>query len=450
MSDTPDIHTRWQAYREYKGSGIEWLGAIPSQWNVRKLKMVADVQTSGVDKLTKDDEIAVELCNYTDVYYRDFITRDIEFMKATATKSEISRFELKKGDVIITKDSESANDIGIPSVVAEDLPGVLCAYHLALIRPYKPQMNGFYLCRSFMSEPLSGQFEVGANGVTRFGLPQKAIKDMIVLVPPPEEQRAIAIFLERETAKINELIATKHTFIERLKEKRSALISQAVTHGLNPDAPMKDSNVDWIGQIPKHWKAVRIKMLCQIGRGASPRPIDNPDYFDDDGEYAWVRIADVTASERYLETTTQRLSNLGKSLSVPLEPGEIFLSIAGSVGKAIITRIKCCIHDGFVYFKNLKQNKEFMYYVFSGGELYKGIGKQGTQLNLNTQIVGNIVIPVPPQNEQREIVKFLDRETEKLDQLIPKTQATIDTLIEYRTALISAAVTGAIDVRDEI
>ncbi len=122
----------------------------------------------------------------------------------------------------------------------------------------------------------------------------------------------------------------------------------------------KDSGIDWLGEIPEHWQALKTKRLTAIKRGASPRPIDDPKYFDNDGEYAWVRIADVTASERYLETTTQRLSELGKSFSVPLEPGKLFLSIAGSVGKPIITKIKCCIHDGFVYFPDLKVNEEFL------------------------------------------------------------------------------------------
>lgn len=121
----------------------------------------------------------------------------------------------------------------------------------------------------------------------------------------------------------------------------------------------KPSRVEWIGEIPKHWDFLRIKRLTNIKRGASPRPIDDPKYFDDNGEFAWVRIADVTASERYLESTTQVLSELGSSLSVKRYPGDFFLSIAGTVGKPIITKIKCCIHDGFVWFPNLKANPEY-------------------------------------------------------------------------------------------
>ncbi len=207
----------------------------------------------------------------------------------------------------------------------------------------------------------------------------------------------------------------------------------------------KDSGVEWLGEIPEHWQSLKIKRLTAIKRGASPRPIDDPKYFDDDGEYAWVRIADVTASERYLETTTQKVSQLGKSFSVPLEPGKLFLSIAGSVGKPIITKIKCCIHDGFVYFPDLKVNEEFIYYIFNSGQPYLGLGKLGTQLNLNTETVGAITIGLPPLDEQETIARFLDYKTKQIDDLIAKKEALIEKLDEKRTALISHAVTKGLD-----
>jgi type I restriction enzyme S subunit len=212
---------------------------------------------------------------------------------------------------------------------------------------------------------------------------------------------------------------------------------------------MKDSGTEWLGEIPAHWDVRKVKRLCLVRRGASPRPIEDPIYFDDHGEYAWVRIADVTASEGYLERTAQRLSELGKSKSVALEPGELFVSIAATVGKPIITNIKCCIHDGFVYFVGLRENREYLYYLFSCGEPYKGLGKLGTQLNLNTDTIGDIYLPRPSLAEQEAIVLFLHAETAKLDALIAKIGDAIDRLKELRAALISAAVTGKIDVREE-
>jgi type I restriction enzyme, S subunit len=207
----------------------------------------------------------------------------------------------------------------------------------------------------------------------------------------------------------------------------------------------KDSGVEWLSVIPDHWEAIKIKHLSQIKRGASPRPIDDQRYFDNDGKYAWVRIADVTASGRYLTTTTQRLSNLGSSLSVKLEPGEIFLSIAGTVGKPCIAGMKICIHDGFVYFPSLNIPVSFLYYVFAGGEAYKGLGKFGTQLNLNTDTVGDIKIGCPSIDDIEQITAFLDRETGKLDELIAKQQDLIALLEEKRQAVISHAVTKGLN-----
>ena len=155
----------------------------------------------------------------------------------------------------------------------------------------------------------------------------------------------------------------------------------------------KDSGVAWLGEVPGHWEVKSIKWLSPVQRGASPRPIDDPKYFDDEGEYAWVRIADVSASDGMLRDTTQRLSDLGSSLSVKINPGELFISIAGTVGKPCISAIKACIHDGFVYFPTLQIPPIFLYRIFEAGICYGGLGKFGTQLNLNTDTIGSIRHP---------------------------------------------------------
>lgn len=205
----------------------------------------------------------------------------------------------------------------------------------------------------------------------------------------------------------------------------------------------KDSGIEWIGEIPSHWKVKKIKRLSPVKRGASPRPIDDPKYFDENGDYAWVRIADVSASERYLENTTQTLSDLGASLSVKREPNDFFLSIAGTVGKPIITKIKCCIHDGFVYFPDLKINPEYLYYIFSTGLSYQGLGKWGTQLNLNTDTVGEIFIPIPKEIDN--IIDYLDRKTTEIDELIADKKRLLELYEEEKTAIINQAVTKGIN-----
>ena len=216
---------------------------------------------------------------------------------------------------------------------------------------------------------------------------------------------------------------------------------------LEPYPAYKPSGVEWLGAVPEHWDVRRVKSLSLVKRGASPRPIADPKYFDGHGEYAWVRIADVTASSRYLERTTQRLSVLGQSLSVPLEPGTLFLSIAGSVGKPIITRIKCCIHDGFVYFPQFTGDVEFLCRIFACGAPFARLGKLGTQLNLNTDTVGNISLGWPPSEEQAAIVRFLDHADRRIRRYLRAKQKLITLLEEQKQAIIHQAVTGQIDVR---
>jgi len=209
----------------------------------------------------------------------------------------------------------------------------------------------------------------------------------------------------------------------------------------------RESRIEWLGKCPAHWDVIAIKQLTPVRRGASPRPIQDPKYFDDEGEYSWVRIADVTANNHYLEETTQRLSALGKSLSVPLEPGSLFLSIAGSVGKPMIANIKCCIHDGFVYFPYYQHDTEFLYYIFECGQAFLGLGKLGTQLNLNTDTVGSIKIGLPPIEEQQKIASFLACKTAQIDHLIEKKQELIEKLQEQRSSIITTAVTRGVNAQ---
>ena len=208
----------------------------------------------------------------------------------------------------------------------------------------------------------------------------------------------------------------------------------------------KYSDAEWLGKVPNNWTVAAIKWLSPVLRGASPRPIDDPIYFDDDGEYGWVRISDVTASkDGYLKGTTQKLSAIGSSLSVKLEPGKLFLSIAGSVGKPCITKIQACIHDGFVYFPLLNIDQRFLYRIFELGSCFGGLGKMGTQLNLNTDTVGGILIAIPPIEDLTKILQFLDHETAKIDTLIHEQKRLIELLREKRQAVISQAVTKGLD-----
>lgn len=448
---------KYGAYDDTNPMHVQWLGSLPKHWSLRRLKATATYCVSNVDKVPAEDEVPVRLCNYTDVYYNDYIQPEMGLMETTATLEEIRKFGLRVNDVVITKDSEDWRDIAVPAMVTKTASDLVCGYHLAIVRPSVGRLHGPYLLRLFQSSAVNQQFQITASGVTRYGLPKSAIGEAWIPLPPIDEQQTIARFLDAKTAQIDELIAKKRQLIAKLKEKRQALIARTVTRGLPPEAAraaglepnpeMRDSGVDWLGTIPERWKIKAIKWESAVQRGASPRPIDDPSYFDDDGEYAWVRISDVTAAGMYLETTEQRLSDLGSSSSVKMRPGQLFLSIAGTVGKPCIARIKCCIHDGFVYFPQWKGDPRFLFYVFASGEPYKGLGKMGTQLNLNTDTVGSIVIGVPDTAEQKLISDYLDKATLELDSMAATVEAAIERLVEYRQALITSAVTGKIDVR---
>lgn len=212
-----------------KPSGVKWIGDIPEHWETRRLRTLAAVRASGVDKNTNEDEVPVRLCNYVDVYKNDRITAAIGFMRATATPEEIRTFELKAGDVIITKDSESWDDIAIPTFVPDALPSVVCAYHLSLIRPFSGEIEGDFLFRAFSSDPVADQFRVAATGVTRFGLAQDAIKGAFFPLPPLNEQRVIVAHINAKSVEISQAISRATREIDLIREYRTRLISDVVT-----------------------------------------------------------------------------------------------------------------------------------------------------------------------------------------------------------------------------
>ncbi|WP_456092623.1 restriction endonuclease subunit S [Neisseria sp.] len=429
-------------YERYKDSGVPWLGEIPEHWNICHLK----------DEVTFNDEV---LGDKTDADYEILYVdiSSVSLIEGIVQKEPMSfenspsraRRIVKNGDVIVSTVRTYLKAI---TQIQDAEDNLIVSTGFAVLRPKEnlfPRFLGYWV----QSENMIGAIVSNSVGVSYPAINATDLVRLPIVKLPLKEQTAIAHYLDTKLGEIDALIDKQQTLLEKLAEQRTAVITHAVTKGLNPAAPMKKSGVEWLGDVPAHWEVLSIKRLSQVKRGASPRPIDNPDYFDDDGEYAWVRIADVTASNMYLLETTQRLSDLGKSFSVPLQPNSLFLSIAGSVGKPIITKIKACIHDGFVYFPEYKNNIKFLYYIFCSGQPYLGLGKMGTQLNLNTDTVGAIKIALPTKEEQDNITDYLDQETAKIDRLCETVNQTIGRLKEYRTALITQAVTGKIKVTDE-
>lgn len=212
-----------------KYSGMEIIGEIPKHWEVEKIKNISQVKPSNIDKKSKENEPPVLLCNYTDVYNNEFITMDIDFMKATTTPDQIKKLSLDVGDIIITKDSESADDIAVPAIVTENLENVVCGYHLAVIKPDTNIINPKFLFRLFESDRINKQFELGANGVTRFGLGSYPINNAYICKPPLNEQGEIVQYLDIETSKIAKATDKILKHIELLEEYKSSLIHHVVT-----------------------------------------------------------------------------------------------------------------------------------------------------------------------------------------------------------------------------
>jgi type I restriction enzyme, S subunit len=206
------------------------LGEIPEHWEVRRLKFMADVNFSTIDKHSHKEEKQVRLCNYVDVYKHEYITNDFDFMIATATDAEIKRFSVEKGDVIITKDSETADDIAIPALVVEDLENVVCAYHLAHIKPSRELVESEFLFRLFQSKKINSHFEVAAKGVTRHGLSYDDINSVFLPYPPTlNEQQEIIKHIKTETRTLDIAISKAERETELIKEYREAVIAEAVT-----------------------------------------------------------------------------------------------------------------------------------------------------------------------------------------------------------------------------
>ncbi len=422
-------------YESYKDSGVEWLRQIPSHWDVQRSKFIF----KKIERKVNEEDQIVTCFRDGQVTLR--ANRRTEGF--TNALKEHGYQGIRKGDLVIHAMDAFAGAIGI-----SDSDGKATPVYSVCLPHDKQKIDVYFYAYYLRNLALSGFISSLAKGIrersTDFRYADFA--ELLLPIPPYLEQQKIAQFLDDKTAKIDQAVDLAEKQIALLKEHKQIMIQNAVTRGLNPDVPLKDSGVEWIGQVPEHWEILSIKRLSQVKRGASPRPIDNPKYFDDDGEYAWVRISDVTASNMYLLETTQKLSNLGKSYSVPLMPGSLFLSIAGSVGKPIITKIKVCIHDGFVYFPEYKQNTKFLYYIFYSEQPYIGLGKMGTQLNLNTDTVGAIKIPIPPLCEQQQIADYLDIQTAKIDQAIALKTAHIEKLKEYKSVLINDVVTGKVRV----
>ena len=423
-------------------------------FDTKPLKWIAGLQVSNVDKKSVDGEIPVRLCNYTDVYYADTITPEMDFMVATATANEISKFRLRVGDVLITKDSEDYLDIGVPAYVAAQAPDLICGYHLAMLRPDRTLVYPRFLFWAMASSSVSHQLSVAATGLTRYGLRQDSIASAAIPYPPLLVQEAIAGFLDRETARIDELVDKKIRLTSLLEEKHSSLIAQAVTGGLDDSVPMRDSGSRFHADIPEHWELLPLRRLTsQMTNGyvgptrdiliadgvpyvqslhvKNGRIQHNADYFVSE---EWHRAHDRTRL-REGDLLLVQTGDIGQSAVVNRD------SAGANCHALIISRFRSDIADPWYF--------GYAFRAPGGKAAIVSMKTGATHPHLNVRYVREVSFPVPPMGEQRRIVGFLDAETRVLTKAASLITSQLSLLGEYRQALITAAVTGQIDVAAE-
>lgn len=430
-------------YPVYKESGVEWLSQVPAHWEVEPCRAVFTERTERNDPLVNEDYLSL-VANVGVIPYAD--KGDVGNKKP----DDLTKCKLVfAGDLVI-----NSMNYGIGSYGLSALTGV-CSPVYIVLTPKLDLIEERYAFRIMENKAFQGFAQSHGNGILehRAAINWDILKGIGVPLPPVTEQQAILKFLDCETAKIDALVAEQERLIELLKEKRQVVISHAVTKGLDPSVPMKDSGVEWLGEVPAQWEVSPLKFLARVGNGSTPNR-DNPHYWAEDG-FPWlnssvVNQAEVSEAERFVTPTAL------KECHLPIiHPPALLVGITGqgkTRGMATPLTFTATVNQHLAYIKpdQDRLGVDFLLRVFEAAYDHLRIESEGagsTKGAITCGQLGAWYIPVPALEEQDEIVTFLDAELNKLDGLIAVAESGIALLQERRSALISAAVTGQIDVR---
>ncbi|MGM0543337.1 MAG: restriction endonuclease subunit S [Pseudomonadota bacterium] len=439
----------YPAYPEYKDSGVEWLGEVPAHWEVKRLRYVAELNPAKTEVRALPTESLVS-----------FIP-----MEAVGDDGSLSLEQIRPiSEVLAGYTYVSEGDVTIAKITPcfENGKGAVMrglknrvgfgTTELTVMRPKTSLTTSDYLYRVVTSEPFRALGEssmYGAGGQKR--VPDDFVRNFTIAWPPYKEQAEIQAFLDHETARIDALVEEQQRLIELLKEKRQAVISHAVTKGLDPDVPMKDSGVEWLGEVPAHWEIGGLtKFIGPIVdyRGRTPKKVDDGIFLVTAKNIRNGRI-DYEASREYVDPKSARsLLERGKP-----EVGDLLFTMEAPLGQvALIDREDIALAQRIVKFRGVKGlmlNVYLMYWLMSDGcqARMETLATGSTALGIKASKLGMIECLSPPVAEQKEIVSHIERESAKHDGLLAEAQTNIDLLQERRSALISAAVTGKIDVR---
>jgi type I restriction enzyme, S subunit len=423
--------SRYKAYPEYRDSGVEWLGNIPVGWDCVRLKFASEL--SGKKVAPSNEAKYVGLENIQSNNGRFVATEDV-------TPEGISN-SFSCGDVLFGK----LRPYLAKSWLA-DFSGI-CSSELLVLTSKK--VNPRFLHYFTLTEEFIDQVDSSTYGSKM----PRASWDFIGLLEVPipcNESKKIAHFLDHETAKIDALIEKQQRLVELLKEKRQAVISHAVTKGLNPNAPMKDSGVEWLGEVPAHWKVASLGYYAQISTGATPDR-SNQSYWN--GSIPWIKTGEVKYDEIFEAEEYISEEAVAKSSVKLSPPGTVLMAMYGqgvTRGRVAILGVAATYNQACAAINARLEvwNKYLIFFFMAAYHAIRDDGNETSQMNLNADIVGKFKISIPPLNEQHQIVDCITPKIEKFDSMISQSETAISLMQERRTALISAAVTGKIDVRD--
>lgn len=426
-------------YESYKDSGVEWLGEVPEHWRIAPLYSLG--------KEREESNVGLISNNLLSLSYGRIIEKDIETSDGLLPESFETYQIVHPGDIIFRLTDLQNDKRSLRTAIVTQLGIITFAYAAFEPRAIMPAYLS-YLLRDYDLRKIFYSMGGGVRQSMKFD----DIRRLPTLVPSKNEQSTVVHFLDYETAKIDALIEEQRRLIELLKEKRQAVISHAVTRGLNPDAPVKDCGVDWIGLIPQHWEVSKLGQTANIVRGGSPRPAGDSRFFNGDF-MPWITVGEVTKDDSmYLVATESMLTEVGAEQSRTIDSGTLVLTNSGAtLGVPKILGITGCANDGILAFLDLKANanKKYLYFVLGSltSELRERMKQGSGQPNLNTGIVSALQVPLPPVVEQLAIVAELERMQDEFGALMAQAETSATLLQERRSALISAAVTGKIDVR---
>lgn len=405
---------KYWAYPEYKNSEIEWLGDIPFEWKLCRLKFMAKIRNGQDYKTVQVDD-------------------GYPVMGSGGQFTYASEFMYDKESVLLGR----KGTIDKPLYIDEPFWSVDTMYYTVINKNIHAKYL-YYLA-------LTIQFNRYSTNTALPSMTQEHLGNFTFAIPDNEVDREkIANFLDHETAKIDTLIEKQQQLIKLLKEKRQAVISHAVTKGLNRNAPMRDSGVEWLGEVPEHWVVTRAKFVSDIFIPQRNKPELN----ELDG-VSWATMEDM--KYEYIESTKQFVSK-GASKeagSKVLKKGSVIASCVGNFGVASINKTDVIINQQLQAFVPNNIKAEYLREIVSISKVYFDlIGTAATLVYVNQQGFENLPVILPPESEQDSICTFVDKECSKFNKLMTQCELTVDLLQERRTALISAAVTGKIDVRN--